>query len=42
MRYDLQQIDKLSVEKKLIHENEKTKVCLFNLMTSSIVHFHFS
>lgn len=27
-KYDLQQIDKLSVEKKLAHENEKQKVCL--------------
>ncbi len=26
MKYDLQQIDKLSVEKKLAHENEKQKV----------------
>lgn len=26
MKYDYQQIDKLSVEKKLAHENEKQKV----------------
>jgi hypothetical protein len=29
MKYELQQIDKLSVEKKLAHENEKQKVRLF-------------
>ncbi len=28
MKYELQQIDKLSVEKKLAHENEKQKVRL--------------
>lgn len=32
MKLDLQQIDKLSVEKKVQHENEKQKVFL---------HFHF-
>jgi hypothetical protein len=35
MKYDLQQIDKLSVEKKLAHENEKQKVCYFQTK------FHF-
>ncbi len=30
MKYDLQQIDKLSVEKKLLHENEKQKVNIFH------------
>ncbi len=30
MKYDLQQIDKLSVEKKLAHENEKQKVRFSN------------
>lgn len=29
MKYELQQIDKLSVEKKLAHENEKQKVRYF-------------
>jgi hypothetical protein len=29
MKADLQQIDKLAVEKKLLHENEKQKVCLY-------------
>jgi hypothetical protein len=33
MKYDLQNIDKLSVEKTLAHENEKQKVCLFNTRT---------
>jgi len=28
-KYDLQQIDKVSVEKKLAHGNEKQKVCLY-------------
>ena len=41
-KYDLQQIDKLSVEKKLAHENEKQKVkshtpCVFQRPSISLL-----
>lgn len=35
LKYELQQIDKLSVEKKLSHENEKQKVCLLTRRITS-------
>jgi hypothetical protein len=36
-KYDLQQIDKLSVERKLAHENEKQKVRLYKLIPLTFV-----
>jgi len=41
MKYDLQQIDKLSVEKKLLHENEKQKVHISLLNKSNNFLFIF-
>jgi len=37
MKADLQQIDKLAVEKKLVHENEKQKVCLYKQFDKEII-----
>ena len=41
LKLDLDQIDKLAVERKLAHDNEKQKVCLFTDGLCSTLDFSF-